>query len=78
MQVLDGLVWDVLPNDPAGGLEVWCQPCPEMMELSVLREVIMRSRIMSLDLHRGDFGEGRIGKDAGPAPSASRSSLLKA
>lgn len=44
--------------------------CPGMMELNILREVRRaHGRIMTLGLSRGDFGEGRIGRGAGPGPS---------
>lgn len=44
--------------------------CPEMMELNIQREVRKaHGRIMTLDVSRGEFEEGRVGRDAGSVPS---------
>lgn len=68
---LVGAVGDLLPEKmiQLECLKFGCS-CPEMMEPNILREVRKaHGRTMTLDLSRGDFGEGRIGRDSGSGPS---------
>lgn len=93
VQVLDGLIWYVLCGicslNKWSSWRVWSLVSAlaavvlRWWELKILREVRRsHGRIITLDLSRGDFGEGRVGKGCWSwswwSCWASRRSLLKA